>query len=103
MLNPKHAVLFEPIKIGSVTVKNRYSLGAMTIIGITDEYGCYNQRAVNYYGSIARGGTGLIVTEIAPASVSIDSADTMRRRRSAIINAPRSEVSINNKPNSSPP
>ena len=62
MLNPKHAVLFEPIKIGSVTVKNRYSLGAMTIIGITDEYGCYNQRAVNFYGSIARGGTGLIVT-----------------------------------------
>jgi 2-enoate reductase len=50
------------MRIGSVTVKNRFSLAAMTIMGITDEYGCYNQRAVNYYGGIARGGMGLIVT-----------------------------------------
>lgn len=64
MMNEKHKVLFQPIKIGKVELKNRYAMAPMGPGGLCDEQGCYNEKGVNYYVERAKGGTGLIITGV---------------------------------------
>lgn len=64
--------LFEPIKIGSVEVKNRISMAPMGAFGLVDNEGCYNERAMNYYVERAKGGTGLIITSITKVENELD-------------------------------
>lgn len=56
--------LFTPIKIGSVTIKNRFSLAPMGPLGLADSEGGWNQRGIDYYTRRAQGGTGLIITGV---------------------------------------
>ena len=51
--------LFEPIKIGSLEIKNRLAMSAMDL-GFTSE-GSINKRFIDFYVERARGGVGLIV------------------------------------------
>jgi len=56
--------LFEPIKIGKLTVKNRIAMAPMGNIGLATHDGCFSQRAVEYFVERAKGGTGLIITGV---------------------------------------
>ena len=50
--------LFEPIKIGSMTLKNRIVMAPMGTT--TDTTNAFNMRDVKYYGERAKGGCGLV-------------------------------------------
>ncbi|MGH4137700.1 FAD-dependent oxidoreductase [Clostridium sp.] len=54
--------IFEPIKIGSIEIKNRIVMEPMGLMGLADREGGFNQRAVDYYVERAKGGVGLIIT-----------------------------------------
>ena len=54
--------LFEPMKIGSVEIKNHIAMAPMANMGLIEEDGCYTKRVEDYYVERARGGTGLIIT-----------------------------------------
>ena len=56
--------LFEPGKIGKLSVKNRIVLAPMGIGGLAEPDGRLSQRAIDYYVSIAKGGAGLITTGV---------------------------------------
>lgn len=63
-MKESHKILFDPIKIGKVEIKNRYVMAPMGPGGLCDEQGCYNQKGVDYYVERAKGGTGLIITGV---------------------------------------
>lgn len=63
-MDPKHKVLFTPIKIGNVEIKNRYAMAPMGPLGLSDSEGGWNQRGIDYYTRRAQGGTGLIITGV---------------------------------------
>jgi 2-enoate reductase len=54
--------LFEPVKIGKLTIKNRIAMAPMGIVGLTNPDGNPGPRGIDYYIERARGGTGLIIT-----------------------------------------
>ncbi len=60
----KYEKLFSPVKIGSVTIKNRFGMAPMGPLGLSDSDGGFNQRGIDYYTERARGGVGLIVTGV---------------------------------------
>ncbi|MBP2628171.1 MAG: 2-enoate reductase [Firmicutes bacterium] len=60
----KYKKLFEPVKIGSVEIKNRFAMAPMGPLGLADAEGGFNQRGIEYYTARARGGTGLIITGV---------------------------------------
>ncbi|MGF1718443.1 FAD-dependent oxidoreductase [Vibrio kyushuensis] len=64
MLKTNHKTLFEPMHIGKVKLKNRYSMAPMGTLGCVDADGAYNSRGVEYYAARARGGVGLIITGV---------------------------------------
>ncbi|WP_237153539.1 oxidoreductase [Oryzibacter oryziterrae] len=59
-----HEILFEPMKIGSVEIKNRYVMAPIGPGGLCDPDGSYNYRGVEYYVERAKGGAGLIMTGV---------------------------------------
>lgn len=64
MLEKAHHVLFEPMTIGGLRLKNRYSMAPMGTLGCVDGDGAYNQRGIEYYVARAKGGVGLIITGV---------------------------------------
>ncbi len=60
----KYRNLFTPVKIGSLTIKNRFALAPMGPLGLADAEGGFNQRGIDYYTERAKGGTGLIITGV---------------------------------------
>ena len=60
----KYRELYQPVRIGSVTVKNRFALAPMGPLGLADAQGGFNQRGIDYYTERAKGGTGLIITGV---------------------------------------
>jgi len=60
----KYQKLFTPVKIGSLTIKNRFSMAPMGPLGLSDAQGGFNQRGIDYYTERAKGGTGLIITGV---------------------------------------
>ena len=64
MTGPSHPELFEPTKVGSIEVKNRYAMGPMGPLGFSTAEGGFNERAIEYYTARARGGIGLIITGV---------------------------------------
>ncbi|MGO1298478.1 MAG: FAD-dependent oxidoreductase [Vibrio sp.] len=64
MLKQKYKKLFEPMTIGSMTIKNRFAMAPMGPLGLADSDGGFNQRGIEYYTARARGGTGLIITGV---------------------------------------
>lgn len=63
-LEKKYEILFEPVKIGKVELKNRFCLAPMGPLGLSDSEGGFNQRGIDYYTRRAKGGTGLIITGV---------------------------------------
>ena len=59
-----HDILFTPINIGKVEVKNRYTMAPMGPLGLSDSEGGWNQRGIDYYTARAKGGIGLICTGV---------------------------------------
>ena len=57
-------ILFSPISIGKVNIKNRFAMAPMGPLGLGDAQGGFNQRGIDYYTARARGGTGLIITGV---------------------------------------
>ena len=53
-MNKKYQTLFEPIKIGTVELKNRFCLAPMGPLGLADAEGGFNQRGIDYYTERAR-------------------------------------------------
>jgi len=56
--------LLEPGKIGALELKNRIVMAAMGVRGLCEEDGAWGERFREYYVDRARGGTGLITTEM---------------------------------------
>lgn len=63
-MNSKYQILFEPVKIGQLTIKNRFAMAPMGPLGLSDAEGGFNQRGIEYYTARAKGGTGLIITGV---------------------------------------
>ena len=61
-MEEKHKILFEPMRIGSVEIKNRFFMAPMLTPAEVDQDNCYTPRSVAYYVSRAKGGVGLIIT-----------------------------------------
>lgn len=64
--------LFEPIQIGSMTLKNRIVMAPMGTT--TDTTNAFNMRDVRYYGERAKGGCGLVLTGAVVASTEFEPA-----------------------------
>lgn len=64
--------LFDEIKIGSLTLKNRVVLAPMGTT--TDHTNGFNMRDVNFYAERARGGAGLILTGAVVTSTEFEPA-----------------------------
>lgn len=63
-MSGQYQKLFEPITIGKLTLKNRFSMAPLGMIAMSDPYGGFTQKAQEYYIERAKGGTGLIVTGV---------------------------------------
>jgi len=57
--------LFEPGRIGRLSIKNRIVMAAMGVGALAEPDGRLSQRGIDYYVARAKGGTGLIVTGVA--------------------------------------
>ena len=68
----KYQKLFTPVKIGSVTIKNRFAMAPMGPLGLADAQGGFNQRGIDYYTERAKGGTGLIITGVTFSDCKVD-------------------------------
>lgn len=58
-----YKMLFSPMKIGNVEIKNRIVMAPM-LMGFGQFNGNATEKMMNYYEERAKGGTGLIITEI---------------------------------------
>ncbi len=58
-----YSKLFEPRKIGKLTLKNRFIAGAVGV-GFAELGGSPSNRTVEYYRARAKGGSALIITEV---------------------------------------
>jgi 2-enoate reductase len=63
-MQTQHEILFTPVRIGAVDIKNRYAMAPMGPAGFSDADGTFNPRGIDYYVERARGGTGLIITGV---------------------------------------
>lgn len=61
-MGTQYDVLFEPMKIGKVEIKNRYFMAAMAPVCKSEENGVYSKETIEYYVQRAKGGIGLIIT-----------------------------------------
>lgn len=74
--------LFSPIRINSITIKNRIVMGPMGNIDMCEETGRPNDKMLQYFFARAKGGTGLITTGLIPISHGIDKTVTEPRKLS---------------------
>lgn len=58
----KYQALFEPVKIGNVTIKNRYALSPIGVYSFDPVDMVINEDACEYFIERARGGVGLLFT-----------------------------------------
>nr|WP_025775925.1 FAD-dependent oxidoreductase [Clostridium botulinum] len=63
-MKDKYKVLYDPIKIGKLEIKNRYVLAPMGPGGMCNADGSFNERGIEFYVERAKGGTGLIMTGV---------------------------------------
>ena len=68
----KYQKLFTPVKVGSLTLKNRFAMAPMGPLGLGDSEGGWNQRGIDYYTERAKGGTGLIITGVTFADQKVE-------------------------------
>lgn len=74
----KYENLMSPIKVGNLTIKNRYAVGGMggrfACFGLKGEY---SDNGIEYFTQRARGGFGLIVTGANMADQTVDPFDPL--------------------------
>lgn len=72
----KYDVLFTPMKVGSLELKNRIVLCAMGIHShrLVNADGSFTDEGISYYERVAKGGTGLLVTSAMPVNHNFDQA-----------------------------
>lgn len=63
-MKEEYKVLFEPMKIGSVTIRNRFCMSPMGNGGLVGSDGEFTEDGIEYFVARARGGVGLITTGI---------------------------------------
>ena len=72
----KYKNLMSPVDIGSITVKNRYAMGAMGgRFFLFGNKGEYTKNGIEYFVERAKGGFGLIVTGSNVANLTVDPFD----------------------------
>jgi 2,4-dienoyl-CoA reductase-like NADH-dependent reductase (Old Yellow Enzyme family)/thioredoxin reductase len=59
---PDYSLLFQPINLGNVSIKNRFAMAPMTN-GFAHPDGVVSERSLAYYAARARGQVGLIIVE----------------------------------------
>ena len=64
----RYSFLFQPGRIGSAAIKNRFVMAPMGIGALTGFDGLFSERAMDYYEARARGGVGLIITTVCIAT-----------------------------------
>ena len=65
-------ILFQPVKIGNLELKNRFMMAPVGPLGLGDADGAFNQRGIDYYVERAKGGTGLICTGVTFADFTVE-------------------------------
>ncbi len=68
--------LFSPIRVNSITIKNRLMMGPMGNVNMCDETGRPNDKMLQYFFARAKGGAGLLTTGLIPVSHGIDKSIT---------------------------
>ena len=63
MIKMELTTLFSPGKIGKVQIKNRIIRSA-TFTNMASEQGIPTEEQIEFYTTLAKGGTGLIITEL---------------------------------------
>ncbi len=58
------SALFSPVRIGTIAVKNRFAVPAL-LSGLAHPDGTVSQRLIDYWEARAKGGFGLLITELA--------------------------------------
>jgi len=64
--------LFEPGRIGGLTIKNRIAMAPMGLFGLVESDGSISQRGIDYYVERAKGEVGLIITGICLPTLDIE-------------------------------
>ena len=67
-----YEMLFSPIEVGPLKLKNRIVMGPMGNVNMAEETGRPGAKMIEYLVERARGGTGLICTGLIPVDVSTD-------------------------------
>ena len=68
--------MFSPVRVNSVTLKNRLVMAPMGNIDMCEETGRPNAKMQQYFFARAKGGVGLITTGLIPISHGIDNSIT---------------------------
>jgi 2,4-dienoyl-CoA reductase (NADPH2) len=61
-MKPQHAALFEPLKLGPVTLRNRVFQAPLSVC-YADHDGFVTRQMAEHYGRRAQGGTGMVIVE----------------------------------------
>ncbi|GAB1432514.1 FAD-dependent oxidoreductase [Spirochaetota bacterium] len=64
--------MFSPIKINSITIKNRLVMAPMGNISMAEETGRPSSKMLEYFAARAKGGVGMITSGLVPISHGID-------------------------------
>ncbi len=64
--------MFSPVKVNSITIKNRLVMAPMGNISMCDETGRPNEKMLAYFFERAKGGVGLITTGLVPVTHGLD-------------------------------
>ena len=65
-------MMFSPVKVNRITIKNRLVMAPMGNISMCDETGRPNEKMLAYFTEHAKGGVGLITTGLVPVSHGLD-------------------------------
>ena len=71
-----YTMLFSPLQVNSLRLKNRLVMGPMGNVCMADEMGRPSNRLIQYFVERARGGVGLITSGLVPVSQGIDPSVT---------------------------
>ena len=68
----KYRKLFTPVKLGSITLKNRFAMAPMGPLGLGDSEGGWSQRGIDYFTARAKGGVALISSGVTFADQKVE-------------------------------
>jgi len=71
-----YSKMFSPLKVNSITLKNRLVMAPMGNIDMCEETGRPNDKMLQYFFARAKGGVGLITTGLIPISHGVDPSIT---------------------------